>query len=133
MGALEGEPIPMDTSTRGNLKRRGWIDRLFSPADRKPARRPPAETTGPIRLHVGCGPMTLNGWVNVDNQPYPGVDYVLDVTQGLPFSNAEFIFAEHFIEHLEFDAARTFLKNCRKILRDDGTLRVSTPNLDWVW
>jgi hypothetical protein len=25
------------------------------------------------------------------------------------------------------------LRECRRVLRDDGVLRLSTPNLDWVW
>jgi predicted SAM-dependent methyltransferase len=85
------------------------------------------------KLHIGSGPQILDGWVNIDNQPYPGVDRVLDVANGLPFENAQFIFAEHFIEHLPFDAAQALMRECRRVLRDDGVLRLSTPNLDWVW
>jgi predicted SAM-dependent methyltransferase len=75
----------------------------------------------------------MEGWVNLDNQPYPGVDVVLDVTLGLPFENAEYVFAEHFLEHLSLDDARNFLRECRRVLGADGILRLSTPNLDWVW
>jgi predicted SAM-dependent methyltransferase len=85
------------------------------------------------KLHLGCGPLALPGWVNIDNQPYPGVDRVLDVTRGLPFRNVSFVFAEHFIEHLAYDDALTMLRECRRIMGDDGVLRLSTPNLDWVW
>lgn len=85
------------------------------------------------KLHVGSGPVLLQGWINIDNQPYPGVDHVIDVTKGVPFEGLEFIFAEHFIEHLAYDDAMTFLRECRRALRDDGVLRLSTPNLDWVW
>ena len=77
--------------------------------------------------------MVLPGWVNIDNQPYPGIDQVLDVTAGLPFENAEYVFAEHFIEHIPYPTAVALLKECRRVLADDGVLRLSTPNLDWVW
>jgi predicted SAM-dependent methyltransferase len=86
-----------------------------------------------MKLHLGCGPLALPGWINIDNQPYPGVDRVLDVSEGLPFEDVRFIFAEHFIEHLPFDAATSLMRECRRVLRDDGVLRLSTPNLDWVW
>jgi predicted SAM-dependent methyltransferase len=86
-----------------------------------------------MKLHIGSGPQRLEGWINIDNQPYPGVDRVLDVAEGLPFEDVQFIFAEHFIEHLPFDAASALMRECRKVLRDDGVLRLSTPNLDWVW
>ena len=84
------------------------------------------------RLHIGSGPQTFEGWVNIDNVRYPGVR-VLDVTYGLPFRNVQYIYAEHFIEHLHYNDARYFLRECRRVLRDDGVLRLSTPNLDWVW
>ena len=86
-----------------------------------------------MKLHIGCGPQILQGWINIDNQPYPGVDRVLDVMDGLPFEGVRLIFAEHFIEHLPFDAAAALMRECRRVLRDDGVLRLSTPNLDWVW
>lgn len=85
------------------------------------------------KLHVGCGPQILPGWINVDNQRYPGVDRVLDVTRGLPFTNLRYIFAEHFIEHLAYDDGLAFMGECRRALAGDGVLRLSTPNLDWVW
>ena len=85
------------------------------------------------KLHLGCGPVIHKGWVNIDNQKYPGVDKVLDVTKKLPFENVDYIFAEHFIEHLSYPNAQKLLRECRRALSDNGVLRLSTPNLDWVW
>ncbi|HEY6138671.1 MAG TPA: methyltransferase domain-containing protein [Thermoanaerobaculia bacterium] len=85
------------------------------------------------KLHLGCGPLALPGWVNIDNQRYPGVDKVLDLRKGLPFKDVSFVFAEHFIEHLPYDDALKLMREARRVLRDDGVLRLSTPNLDWVW
>jgi predicted SAM-dependent methyltransferase len=86
-----------------------------------------------MQLHLGSGRQHFDGWINVDNQPLPGVDRVLDVTEGLPFEDVGFVFAEHFIEHLAYVDALVLLRECRRVLRDDGVLRLSTPNLDWVW
>jgi len=85
------------------------------------------------KLHVGSGPVRLEGWINVDNQPYRGIDQVLDIREGIPYSDLEYIFAEHFIEHLAYDDAMKFLRDCRRALGDAGVLRLTTPNLDWVW
>jgi predicted SAM-dependent methyltransferase len=85
------------------------------------------------RLHIGSGDVRLPGFLNVDNRRLDGVDRVVDVTLGLPFRDVRFIFAEHFIEHLDYAHAMYFLRECRRVLRDDGVLRLSTPNLDWVW
>lgn len=86
-----------------------------------------------IKLHIGSGPVAKRGWINIDNVAYAGVDQVLDVTQGLPYSEVDLIFAEHFIEHLSYDHGVAFLKECRRALKPSGILRLSTPNLDWVW
>ncbi|HEV7765387.1 MAG TPA: methyltransferase domain-containing protein [Thermoanaerobaculia bacterium] len=86
-----------------------------------------------MRLHIGSGPVAIEGWTNVDVTAYPGVDVVLDVREPWPFTNVELIFAEHFLEHLTLVEGLRFLRECRRVLRDDGVLRLSTPNLDWVW
>ena len=62
------------------------------------------------KIHVGCGNAPLPGWVNIDIESLPGVDLVLDVRQGLPFDTAEYVFAEHFIEHLDFQSGLGFLQ-----------------------
>jgi|SRR5437870_1754666 len=87
----------------------------------------------PARLHVGCGQEAIPGWINIDNHALPGVDRVLDVRRGLPFRDVERIYAEHFLEHLEIEQGLGFLKACRRALAPAGILRLSTPNLDWVW
>lgn len=86
----------------------------------------------PLRLHVGCGPERLPGWVNIDRQELPGVDLVADVTHGLPFSGASVVYAEHFLEHLPLDRALAFLHEAHRVLAPGGWIRLSTPNLDWV-
>ena len=85
------------------------------------------------KIHVGSGPVAIPGWTNVDVVPYAGVHVVSDVRDGLPFANARFLFAEHFLEHLALDDGLRFLRECRRTLAPDGVLRLSTPNLDWVW
>jgi hypothetical protein len=41
----------------------------------------------PVRLHLGSGQAPIAGWINIDIQPLPGVDRVLDVRRGLPYDN----------------------------------------------
>lgn len=85
------------------------------------------------KLHIGSGALIRPGWTNVDLDPHPGVDFAIDVRDGLPFRDAAYIYAEHFLEHLTYDEGLRFLRECRQVLRPDGALRLSTPNLDWVW
>lgn len=94
---------------------------------------PPAAPPERTKLHVGCGRARLDGWVNIDNQDLPGVDVVADVTGGLEFEGCVAVYAEHFLEHLRVDQAIAFLAEAHRVLGDDGRIRLSTPNLDWVW
>ena len=95
-------------------------------------RREAEASREPGRLHIGCGQQVIAGWINIDNQGLPGVDQVLDVRRGLPFANVSAIYAEHFLEHLALEEGLAFLAECRRVLRPEGVLRLSTPNLDWV-
>src|SRR4051812_602756 len=86
-----------------------------------------------LRLHIGSGNVRLPGWTNVDAQRLPGVDVVADVTRGLDFAAAEAVFSEHFLEHLAIDDALRFLLEAHRVLMGGGWVRLTTPNLDWVW
>ena len=58
-----------------------------------------------------------------------------NVTDGLPFedSSVEVIFSSHFIEHLTFEEGINFLKECHRVLRPDGILRISCPDMKlWI-
>jgi len=85
------------------------------------------------KLHVGCGRERLEGWVNIDIEPLPAVDVVADASSELDFTGCEAVYAEHFLEHLRLDRAVSFLRQAYKALESGGLVRLSTPNLDWVW
>ena len=82
---------------------------------------------------MGCGRSPLPGWINTDLQALPGVDLVLDVRRGVPFRELGVVFAEHFLEHLTIEEALAFLSDAREALAHGGVIRLSTPNLEWVW
>lgn len=85
------------------------------------------------QLHLGCGPNVLPGWGNLDLAGGPG-SYRYDLTQSLPKadSSVRYIYTEHFIEHLEREDGARLLRECRRVLTDDGVLRVSTPDLRFL-
>jgi predicted SAM-dependent methyltransferase len=85
------------------------------------------------KLHVGAGKNPVQGWLNTDYDPLPGVAY-LDATKPFPFdSNAfEFVYSEHMIEHIPFAAGQNMLRECFRVLKPNGTLRISTPNLAFL-
>jgi predicted SAM-dependent methyltransferase len=74
----------------------------------------------------------MKGWINVDIRPFKGVDRVMDVTREWPFEEVDYIYGEHFIEHLPLKGAITFLAHAGASLKRGGVLRLTTPNLAWV-
>jgi SAM-dependent methyltransferase len=88
----------------------------------------------PVRkLQVGCGYNLLEGWLNADYHPSvdaPNVIY-LDATRPFPIASGSFdyVFTEHMIEHIWFAQSQAMLKECFRILKPGGRIRISTPNL----
>jgi len=85
------------------------------------------------KLHLGCGSIYKEGWINVDLDA-PNADVQHDLTTPLPVGSGtiQFIYTEHFIEHISRQQAVDFLKECRRVLKENGVLRVSTPDLQFL-
>jgi predicted SAM-dependent methyltransferase len=94
----------------------------------------PAHPDGIRRVQVGCGPHHLRpGWWNTDLRNFPDIDDVLDATKPWPWPNRlDYVYAEHFLEHLEIDEAIAFLVEAGRALRPGGRIRISTPSMEWV-
>jgi predicted SAM-dependent methyltransferase len=108
---------------------------MGKPAPRTtPKRLGPGDPGGIHRIHVGCGPKNLMAdWWNVDIRPFRGVDEVADVTKPWPWRDLDYVYGEHFLEHLALDDAVRFLAEAIVHLRPGGKVRLSTPGLEWVW
>lgn len=85
------------------------------------------------KLNIGCGEVHFDGWVNIDINPGKA-DLVYDVRNPMPYSNnsVDFIYNEHFIEHLDVRDGLKFLQECYRVLRPGGMLRIATPDLDYI-
>jgi predicted SAM-dependent methyltransferase len=85
----------------------------------------------PLRLHLGCGPKYLPGFVNIDANPLQKIDLWLDVRCGLPFANqsVESIYSTHMIEHLYPDELEALLRECARVLKPGTGLRLVVPSL----
>lgn len=81
-------------------------------------------------LHLGCGERLLPGWFNLDIAPGPG-GIKCDLTKPLPYLDdaVDLIFTEHFIEHITWDEGVALLRECHRVLKPDGRIRISTPDL----
>lgn len=87
------------------------------------------------KLHVGCGQVRLEGWINIDESFTEGItDIQLDVTTGLPFEDksCQIIYHEHFLEHLSAETGLKFVKECHRVLTKGGVMRIAMPSLDVI-
>jgi len=102
---------------------------LFKPAPNLASAR--QQLLGRDKLHLGCGGHLLPSWANVDLDGPEGV-VCLDLSKPLPVADGavKFVFCEHFIEHISAEQGRAFLRECCRVLRPGGVMRVSTPDLN---
>jgi predicted SAM-dependent methyltransferase len=83
------------------------------------------------KLHLGAGPSSLVGWLSSDISPEsPGAIY-LDATEPFPFADHTFdyVYSEHMIEHISWGSGLFMLRECRRVLKPNGRIRIATPDL----
>lgn len=103
---------------------------MIGPLTRLKLRRLPRRG---LRLHLGCGTVRLEGWVNIDLET-PEADIHLDITRGLPLpdASARLVYHEHLMEHITIDEAIRCLRDWLRLLEPGGVLRIATPDLAYV-
>lgn len=80
-----------------------------------------------MKLNLGCGEDIINGFVNIDIHPYPGVDHIVNLEMNWPWDNnsIEHIFAADIIEHLH-DKIHT-MNEAYRVLIPEGTFHIVVP------
>ena len=87
-----------------------------------------------LKLHLGCGDKRIEGFINVDVRPLPGVDIVDDISNLNLFepNSADLIYASHLLEHFGRRVYLDVLKNWFNILKPGGILRIAVPDFGAV-
>jgi predicted SAM-dependent methyltransferase len=86
------------------------------------------------KLHIGCGENIVDGWLNSDYYVGSARILHLDAAGCFPFDNHmfDYIFSEHMIEHISYSNGFAMLSECHRVLRKNGQIRVSTPDLRFL-
>jgi predicted SAM-dependent methyltransferase len=104
---------------------------------------------GELKLNIGCGTSGIEGWVNLDNSPsillsrlplgrrifrtpdWPRDVRRADVRKRIPFPDSSVwcIYSSHTFEHFTYEESRTVARECHRVLRPGGVLRVVVPDL----
>ena len=83
------------------------------------------------KLQLGTSNSLMAGWLNTDLLPTTGKVAYLDATRRFPFKDDmfDYVCSEHMIEHVEHQSAVAMLRECFRILKPGGKIRMSTPDL----
>jgi predicted SAM-dependent methyltransferase len=87
---------------------------------------------GPHRLEIGAGLNIKPGWLTTDLYPDPASNVIaLDATERFPLPDAcfDYVYSEHMIEHVPFASGQSMLRECFRILKPGGTVRIVTPSI----
>ena len=85
-------------------------------------------------LNLGCGARFHPQWTNLDLTPSGQNVRAYDCRQPLPFEDESFdvVYHSHLIEHLRREDVIRFLRECCRVLRPGGILRVAIPDLEGI-
>jgi len=85
-------------------------------------------------INLGCGSRCHPAWINIDIAPCgPGV-IAHDLSRGIPLADnsCDVVYHSHLVEHLRPEDALRFMKECYRVLKAGGILRVATPDLERI-
>jgi len=123
------------------------VNHAVQAAPAKPVAQSP--TSDEIRVNIGCGTDVAEGWWNIDNSPsvtlsrVPGMRRALklpewpkevrrhDVLRGLPFEDGTVscVYSSHTFEHFTYEQSVSVARECFRVLKLGGVLRVVVPDL----
>ena len=85
-------------------------------------------------LHILLRSKDINEWIELIIQLKCERCYFIhyDLNYGLPFPDefADFIYSSHFLEHFTQKGGVAFLKECNRVLKSGGIIRICVPDLE---
>jgi len=85
-------------------------------------------------VNLGCGNHFHEDWVNVDFA-VSGKDVIAhNLNLGIPFQNDSFdvVYHSHVLEHFAKQNAGFFVRECYRVLKNEGIIRIAVPDLEQI-
>jgi len=88
----------------------------------------------PDKINLGCGQRFHPDWLNADLQPASSEIQTVDLSRPLPFRDGAFsvVYHSNVLEHIRPVVAEDFMRECARICRRGGILRVAVPDLEQI-
>ena len=83
-------------------------------------------------LNLGCGTRFHPGWTNLDfTSSHPSITSS-NFRFGIPFPENTFdvVYHSHVLEHFARSEANSFLRECHRVLKERGIIRIVVPDLE---
>ena len=88
-----------------------------------------------MKLHLACGHRYIPGWMHVDLSEMPHINWSSPIDH-LPFihdGTVDIIYISHGLNYLEPSAVSQAFDEWWRVLKPNGVLRLSVPNLRASW
>lgn len=84
-----------------------------------------------MKISLGSGGVRFDGWTHIDGDRQWQPDVCMDLREPLPFADAsaDFMQSEDFLGQLGLDEAEAFFRECQRVLKPGGVMRLLTPDL----
>ena len=84
--------------------------------------------TRPIRIELGSGNRKMLGWIGIDMTDSSDITMVIE--NKIPFQNdtVDEIYTSHMLEHFYYREMVDVLKECLRILKPGGRIRIAVPD-----
>jgi len=94
----------------------------------------PNNPNGEVFVHIGCGELNDDRFINVDARAMPHVHYVTEYIDLTQFSqnSIDLIYACHIMEHISHRKLAKTLSAWYSHLKPGGVLRISIPDFDKI-
>ncbi|MGF1539610.1 MAG: methyltransferase domain-containing protein [Pleurocapsa sp.] len=85
-------------------------------------------------LNLGCGYRYHPNWTNVNFTATAPSVITHNLTKGIPFPDNSFdvVYHSHVLEHFSKHHAKFFMRECCRVLKPKGVLRIVVPDLEQI-
>jgi predicted SAM-dependent methyltransferase len=90
--------------------------------------------SGARYVNLGCGSRYDHRWTNLDVIPHGPSVLAADFRTGIPLpdKSCDVVYHSHVLEHFQREEGEKFIRECYRVLRPGGLMRVVLPDLEQI-